>query len=221
VPTPTTLIIFDCDGTIIDSESVIARARAGLAIRYGLAMDPEYALSAFRGTPTQRTIDEIASHLGHTPPGLWDEYLEIVFEMFDAELTPVPHAVEALDWLTNNFDGSIAVGTSGPRDVTRRKLEMTKLDTYFPDAVFTVDDANGIAKPAPDIFLYAARAMGNVPTDQCLVIEDTPVGVAAARAANMPVIGYTGCANDDEAAELAQLGIPTFADLRDVKQFVS
>jgi HAD superfamily hydrolase (TIGR01509 family) len=215
------LIIFDCDGTLIDSEVIIAEARAKLARSYGLEMDSQYALTSFRGTPTQRTIDEIRQHLGYEPEGLWEEYLNLVFALYEDRLQPVDGAIKTLTWLQQHFDGKLAVGTSGPREMTHRKLAMTGLDVFFKDAVFTVDDANGLAKPAPDIFLCAAKTMGDINPSDCLVVEDTPVGVIAARNAMMPVVAYTGCSDENEINELIGMGLTVFNNFRDVTMFVA
>lgn len=190
------LVIFDCDGTLIDSEIIAAAIDAEAMGRLGLTITAaEFALR-FTGMPHREMWRIIQADYGRPlPAGFMEELREVSVRRFAEELRVIEgvhDAVAAVDGI--GLKRCIASSTELPS--LKRNLTTTGLIDVFDPHVFSASQcARG--KPAPDVFLYAASQMGADPTD-CLVIEDSVNGVTAARRAGMPVIGFTGGAHADD-----------------------
>lgn len=180
------LVIFDCDGVLVDSEVLSADVLVTVAAEAGVAFDTAYVARHFLGRSFPTVAQTIRDDFGAVLPADFEMlYRSRLLERFDAELRPTP-GIEAL--LERFAVPSCVATSSSPARVTR-SLSVTGLDRYF-DRVFTASEvARG--KPAPDLFLLAAASMGAEPAS-CLVIEDSLPGVLAARAAGMAVAAYTG-----------------------------
>jgi HAD superfamily hydrolase (TIGR01509 family) len=192
VPTVPTidLVIFDCDGVLVDSERLIVRTEAAILSRLGWPLTPEEVIDRFVGRSAPYMHHEVERHLGR--PIDWHAEFESAYEeVFAAELTPVPGVVEALDRIE---DAGIptCVASSGSHQRMRLTLGLTGLYQRFEGRIFSADEvAHG--KPAPDIFLHAAERMGRATSPRrCAVIEDSVSGVEAAVAAGMRVFAYSG-----------------------------
>ncbi len=137
-----------------------------------------------------RIHDTVHARTGRTLPDDFDDtFHERVFAAFERELAPVAGVTELLGELAG-AGVPYCVASSGSRERIRTGHRATGLDRWFtPDTVFSAQDV-GRGKPAPDLFLYAAEQMGVAP-QRCVVIEDSPLGIQAARAAGMDVYGYT------------------------------
>ncbi len=183
----TELVIFDCDGVLVDSEPISVRLDVELLAELGLTMTVEEVIERFVGRSPEVIVQAVEAELGHPPPDGWFERGEQELrERFEAELEPVPGIVEALGRITL----PACVASSSPPERLRFKLELTGLYDRFAGRIFSASEvANG--KPAPDLFLYAAERMGVQPAG-CVVVEDSRYGVQAARAAGMDVLGYAG-----------------------------
>jgi HAD superfamily hydrolase (TIGR01509 family) len=183
----TPLIIYDCDGTLIDSETiagqVVHRAIAGFGLPYTLN---DYN-AAFTGVPAARSWDMLEEEYGQPfPAGTRDRVDAEIHRRFAEELTLVAGvraAVEALD-----LPRCVASSTGMP--VLRRNMAHVGLMDLFDPHIFSATQVKR-GKPAPDVFLYAASQMGHDPSE-CIVIEDSVNGVKAARRAGMRVLGFTG-----------------------------
>ena len=177
--------IFDCDGTLVDTMPLHHRAwslalqRAGL--RGELDEDLFYSLG---GVPTRRVAELLGAHYGLAVDAdrMFVEKEEIFLEL-QGELRVIPAVVEFARRVARDFPVSVASG--GPKPIVRHTLERVGLAELFPIVVTPEDVTRG--KPAPDMFLLAARLMGVAPED-CLVFEDATPGVEAARAAGMPCV---------------------------------
>ena len=181
------LVIFDCDGVLVDSEIIICRIEAEELTRIGFAITPEEMAARFVGISAETTYAEVEAELDRALPSGHEERVEwLVAEAFDHELEPIPGIHEAL----GNIDLPICVASSGRAERIRRSLLLTGLYERFATNIFS---AHMVAcnKPAPDLFLCAAQGMGVAPVG-CLVIEDSIAGVQAGRAAGMRVFGFTG-----------------------------
>ncbi|GJD34589.1 HAD family hydrolase [Methylobacterium aerolatum] len=181
------LVIFDCDGVLVDSEPLsLACLTAGLN-RIGVAIDVATVRDRFAGTSMVSIMAHIARDYGiEAPPGFVDAVKAETLETFNRELKPVRGVAEAIRAL----DGPICVASSSDPVRLRHSLTLTGLLPLFSGNVFSsAQVARG--KPFPDLFLFAADRMGVAP-DACLVIEDSVPGVTAARAAGMRVAGFTG-----------------------------
>jgi HAD superfamily hydrolase (TIGR01509 family) len=187
VTTPLQLVIFDCDGVLVDSERIAVRVDAVVLAKLGWPMSEAEVVERFVGRSHEFMVAEIEAHLGRRLPTDWeDEFQHLYRQTFDAELTPVDGIVEALDRITT----ATCVASSSTHDKIRYTLGLAGLYQRFEGRIFsTTEVANG--KPAPDLFLYAAERMGVEPP-ACAVVEDSQYGVEASRAAGMRAFGYAG-----------------------------
>ncbi|MFK8850078.1 HAD family hydrolase [Streptomyces sp. Ac-502] len=184
---PIDIVIFDCDGVLVESEWLAARIQAELGTEMGWPLSPAEAAARFLGLSAESIRTQIAAHLGadaaHT---WWERFMERYRRGVDAGLAPpVDGLTEVLDDLTVPF----CVASSGSHEKIAYSLHRAGLYDRFAGRLYSATDvARG--KPAPDLFLYAAEAMGADPA-ACAVVEDSPAGVAAARAAGMRVFART------------------------------
>lgn len=191
-------IIFDHDGTIVDSEEAIVRAYRIWANEYGISGE---RLSEFRGVPSQSISQELV-------PDRWAEAADRI-ETLEVENT---HGVVAMPGSADAFATlpaeQVAIGTSCRAPLLKARMAAAGLP--LPPVVVTFDDvANG--KPAPDCFLVAAKRLGTEP-GRTLVVEDAPAGIAAARAGGFPVLGVLSTATADQLGADAHV-----ADLSQVR----
>lgn len=191
------LAIFDCDGVLVDSEPLSNRALAETLTALGLPTTTEQSIERYTGRSWSSCVALIEQRLGGPAPAeLAPRYRARMRELFERGLRPVAGISAALDALA----APRCVASSGEHEKIRFTLGMCGLRSHFPDGrIFSATDvAHG--KPAPDLFLHAAATLGHEPAE-CVVIEDSPLGVAAARAAGMRVLGY---AERTPAAKLAE-----------------
>lgn len=212
---PRRLLIFDCDGVLVDSERLHVDIDVRCITELGWPITHEEVIERHLGRSERDAIADIASVIGAPVPDAWVQRWRAAYTTaYETELAAVPGVADALRDLTA-AGWVVCVATSGHRDLTWRKLRRCGLDGWFSDeSVFTAAEvAHG--KPAPDLFLLAASRMGFAPSE-CVVVEDSRPGVAAARAAGMPCIGFAGGVT--RAADLAAADVVvTEADgLRDL-----
>jgi HAD superfamily hydrolase (TIGR01509 family) len=181
----TRLVIFDCDGVLVDSDRISLRIQAQRIAALGLETTYEECLSDFLGLGMPATLRILSERLGRPVPDAWVEELgAAVNEAFEHELTPVPGIVEALDAI----ELPTCVASSGSHDKMRFTLGLTGLYARFAGRIFSAEEVRR-GKPAPDLFLHAAARMG-IPAEDCAVVEDSPFGVTAAKSAGMRVLGF-------------------------------
>jgi len=181
------LIIFDCDGVLVDSEIICSRIFAGMLTELGYKISLEDSIRKFTGmsdkTVRQYILDETSLAL---PENLTELTNQQILNTLEVELKPLMLSILKMMKQKNI---KICVASSSPRQRVLRSLEITKQNHYFQDDyIFTSAQVKN-GKPAPDLFLFAAKQMGYQPKD-CLVIEDSIAGIQAALAANMKVIGF-------------------------------
>lgn len=190
-----TCIIFDLDGTLVDSERLCNQAFIDLIPN--LRLDTDELVTRFRGMKLSEIITALESEIG---VALSDDfvakYRAHVSNLFDTNLRPFPGVIDALDQLKL----PICVASSGPSTKINQALRVAKLSRYFENRVFSSYDV-GSWKPDPGLFLHAAQEMGVSPAN-CIVIEDSLVGISAAHAAGMPCIFFnpTGISISELAA---------------------
>jgi HAD superfamily hydrolase (TIGR01509 family) len=203
------LIIFDCDGVLVDSERLSIRVDAIYLERLGWPMSSEEIVERWVGRSDADMRAEIEEHIGGPiPVAIDDEFSRVYRETLDRELVAVDGVREALDVITTPR----CVASSGEHEKIRRSLALTGLTDYFGDRIFSATDvAHG--KPAPDLFLLAAGTLGAEPA-RCAVVEDSVHGVAAALAAGMQAFAYAGGVTPAE--RLARPGAVVFADMREL-----
>jgi HAD superfamily hydrolase (TIGR01509 family) len=205
------LVVFDCDGVLVDSERLSIRLDVELLGRLGWPMDEDEVIERWVGKTDAAMRREIEQHLGRDIGAEWDEFAERYVAAFAAELRPVDGVAEAVDAI-QAAGYATCVASSGSHDKIRRNLELTGLRDRFDDRIFSGEDVVH-GKPAPDLFLEAAAAMG-VAADRTAVIEDSRHGVAAARAADMWVFAYAGGVTPGGA--LAGERTTVFGDMREL-----
>lgn len=195
-------VIFDCDGTLVDSETLGNSVIVECCQEIGLSITLEKALQHFAGRKMAETIDLIASwHNQPLPPHFLETIRARMATAFEERLKPMP-GVHALLAALNTPK---AVASNGPLEKMEITLRVTGLLPYFEGHVFSAYQCESW-KPEPGLFLYAATQMG-VKASRCAVIEDSPLGIRAALRANMRAFGY---APSDEGAELKALGATVF-----------
>jgi HAD superfamily hydrolase (TIGR01509 family) len=187
VADPFELVIFDCDGVLVDSERIGVRVEAEYLAELGWPLSEAEIVERFMGRTAEYMDEAIEARLGSRLPGDWkDQFQRRYREAFAADLVPVHGVVEALDQISV----PTCVASSGSHDKLRLTLGHTGLYGRFEGRIFSgYEVANG--KPAPDLFLHAAARMGADPA-RCAVVEDSRWGVQAARAAGMRAYGYAG-----------------------------
>ncbi|ANS67048.1 hydrolase [Streptomyces lincolnensis] len=198
------LVIFDNDGVLVDSEPISNRLLAGYLTELGHPTSYEDSLRDYMGSAMHRVHDLVEERTGRRLPAEFDDVFHgRVFAAFERELEPVPGAVTVLEKLA--ADGvPYCVASSGSHERIRVGHRTTGLDRWFEDSrIFSSQDV-GRGKPAPDLFLYAAERMGVAPA-RCVVIEDSRLGVQAAVAAGMDVLGFTAMTPADRLAGATQL----------------
>jgi HAD superfamily hydrolase (TIGR01509 family) len=193
------LVIFDCDGVLVDSEPIINRAHARVLNACGYATAAQTLLERFCGMTDAAMREVIERELGRALPGDYDAQ---VGRLLEREFRGALRAVDGVDAAIASLSSPICcyrvcvASSSNPLQL-RRKLELTGLIDHFGGNLFSAALV-ARSKPAPDLFLYAAARMGAAP-GRCVVVEDSRAGIEAARAAGMMAIGFCGgshCASD-------------------------
>ncbi|MFF7206508.1 MULTISPECIES: HAD family hydrolase [unclassified Streptomyces] len=184
------LVIFDNDGVLVDSEPISNTILAGYLTELGHPTSYEDSLRDYMGAAVHRVHDLVLERTGKRLPEDFDDTLHArVFAAFERELVAVDGVTEVLGKLV--AEGvPYCVASSGSHERIRVGHRKTGLDLWFREGnVFSAQDV-GRGKPEPDLFLHAAERMGVAP-ERCVVVEDSPLGVTAAKAAGMDVYGFT------------------------------
>ncbi|HEX6373276.1 MAG TPA: HAD family hydrolase [Longimicrobium sp.] len=186
------LVIFDCDGVLVDSEPIANRVFSAMLGEVGLPMDYDETVRTFVGRSAATCVRMVESRIGRPVPEGWvDAWRQRTLDAFSRELRAVECVAEALDRIAAPF----CVASSGEPAKMRFTLGMTGLLPRFEGRMFSaVEVPRG--KPAPDLFLHAARTLGAAPA-RCAVVEDSAVGVQAGAAAGMTVFGYAAMTDAD------------------------
>ena len=212
------MIIFDCNGVLVDSEQIAATVAAEEFTRIGIPLTPALVSRFFFGRRPADMFAMVEAASGRKlPPSFPSAVAGATLRRLRAELRSVPHAAYALTWLR----GPKCVASSSSPDRIRASLEITGLARFFEHTFSASSVAAG--KPAPTLFLQAAERMGVRPRD-CIVVEDSPAGVTAATAAGMTPIGFVGGshAEGDLGEQLMRAGARAIvADLRHLKGTVA
>jgi len=185
----TLLVIFDCDGVLVDSEPIAARLTAEAVSELGWEMSPELAKAEFLGDTFANIIRRVEEHIGRKVPENWPARSQAqLLAALEQELQPVPGVLTAIHAL-RAAGVELAVGSQGSHQKMQLTLSVTGLLPFFEGRIFSASQV-AHPKPAPDLFLLAASTLGFAPA-QTVVVEDSTRGVKAALAAGMRVLGYT------------------------------
>jgi len=206
---PIELVIFDCDGVLIDSEVISARILVDQLGRVGVHVDFSYVQKHFLGRSWTKVAAEVRISYGLDLDSDFEErYRSDLLSAFETELRAVP----GVDTVIDELGVASCVATSSSPKRARRSLALTGLAPRFGDRLFTASQVKN-GKPAPDLFYFTAESMGIEPA-RCLVIEDSMPGVVAAQTAGMQVWRFTGGSHLEglARAELDQGGTLTVFD---------
>jgi HAD superfamily hydrolase (TIGR01509 family) len=181
------LVIFDCDGVLVDSEIVSFEAEAEALAEVGINLPLDELLERFVGLSSASAFAILEKEYGiRLPSDFAARCRQRVLEAFDRQLRPIAGVVSLLEGLAHRR----CVASSSEPARIRHSLTLTGILHHFDPHIFSATQVTH-GKPAPDLFLFAAAQMGVAP-DRCIVIEDSVPGVTGARAAGMTVLGFTG-----------------------------
>jgi len=207
--TPPKLVIFDCDGVLVDSEIISCRIESELLDKIGLSISTEEIVARFVGLNYDTMAQQIQADYGtRLPDGFESSCLNRFSQAIETELEAVPGIADLLD----HMPYPICLASSSPISRIEKSLAVTGLSDYFNGSVFSAQMVSR-GKPAPDLFLLAAEKCA-VAAPDCLVIEDSVHGINAAVAAGMRSIGFTAGSHCSAAQEeiLADAGADLLAD---------
>ncbi|MEL6648671.1 MAG: HAD family phosphatase [Pseudomonadota bacterium] len=203
------LVIFDCDGVLIDSEAIACAADAEALSDIGYPITTERVVERFAGVPADAMYETIEAEMGRAlPAGFKDQVDQRILDKYRTELKPI----EGIKAVLSEIQVKKCVASSStPSKLALGLVETGVFDLVYPHVFSTVLVEHG--KPHPDIFLYAARMMG-VEVAKCVVVEDSVAGVTAAKAAGMHAIGFTGGSHcsSGHADKLIAAGADTVID---------
>lgn len=207
------LVIFDCDGVLIDSEVISAQMLVAELKTYGVSIDTTYVAHHFLGRSYPVVLSQIQDEFGVAlPDGFEAEYRARLIDAFRANLRIIPGVREVL----SNLNRPFCLATSSSPKRLELSLQLVGLDHIFAGRTATASEVKR-GKPAPDLFLHTARKFGADPS-RCLVIEDSRAGIRAGRAAGMQVWHFTGGSHLNGVATEAPDDAPphhTFASFAD------
>ncbi len=213
------MIIFDCNGVLVDSEPIAATVAAEELQRVGIRVTPDLVARYFTGRRPADMFTEIEAATGQKLPGNFPSMVAMAtMRRFHSELRVIPHVKDALPWLR----GRKCVASSSPMERVRVALRTTGLIEFFEPNLFSASDVRA-GKPAPDLFLHVAQKAGVSPGD-CIVVEDSAAGVAAAQSAGMRAIGFVGGSHAGPGLgwQLTQAGAQAvITDMRALKSTVT
>ena len=208
---PYELIIFDCDGVLVDSERIAIRIESEGLTALGWTLSQEEVIERFVGRSAAYGHAEIVAKLGIAIAESWSaEFWRRYRAALETEAVAVEGVVEALD----QIDTPACVASSSDHDHLRLVLSRTGLYSRFEGRIFSATEVQN-GKPAPDLFLHAAASLG-VPPSACAVIEDSLPGILAAQAAGMDAYAYLGGVTPADRLQLP--GVIPIAHMRDLPE---
>lgn len=199
-------VIFDCDGVLVDSETLSAGVLMAMMRAEGFPISQETFRSDFLGRSFAAAAARAAERFGKPLPDDFEaRYRSILLDRLKADLRPMPDVVLLLKGMSAPF----CLATSSSPQRLAVSLAAAGLDGFFAGRCFTASEVKA-GKPAPDLFLHAARSMGAEPS-RCLVVEDSELGVRAGLAAGMAVCHFSGGAHVQAGYRLPEGLQPHFA----------
>ena len=207
---PFDLVIFDCDGVLVESEELACRVYVDMLRDYGYSLEYKETLHKFYGMTLDTRLKISAQELDWTPP---EDFKPIFFqrqrELSRTQLRAIPHIHELIESITL----PICVASNGSREEVIFRLTTAGLIERFGSAIFSGAEMPR-PKPAPDVYLAAAASF-NIHPSRCIVIEDSVLGATAAIHAGMKVYGYVGF---HSAEALQAAGATPFTSMRELKE---
>lgn len=205
-------VIFDCDGILVDTESISVKVLIELALPLGLELEYEYAVEIFTGSSLIKCFEFIKERVNvDLPVDIEPQFRKRTFELFNKELK----AIDGIHEVVSSLEVPFCVASSGPQNKIALNLKLVNLFTYFEGNIFSCFDI-GKWKPDPAIFLLAAKTMGFEPSE-CVVIEDSVPGVNAAVSGGFDVLGF---ASVKSAESLNNAGAKLFYSMNELPELL-
>lgn len=205
-------IIFDCDGVLVDTEVISNQLLVDMANQYGANIDLDYAMKYFKGSHFKHCLNLINTLVTQPVPQSFEEdYRTVLEKQFKAHVKPINGIKKVID----NLEIPFCVASSGTVEKIRLNLGLVGLLDVFEDKIFSCYTIQKF-KPEPDVFLLAAKTMGFKPSE-CLVVEDSKLGVQAAINGGFDVFGYT---EHDYYKDLEHLATKTFNNMADLLEMI-
>ena len=206
-------VIFDCDGVLVDSETIGNKVLISMAKEFGFEMTTEDAYKNFNGRRLKDCFQQIEKITTQKLPDSFEsEYRRKSFETFKKELQPM----KGVESFIENLNIPFCVASSGPIEKIILTLTTTGLIDKFENKIFSSYQINSW-KPEPEIFLFAAKEMG-FPINECIVIEDSKAGVISAKKGGFEVYGF---ANDHNEKELRDEGAILFYSFKELESMIN
>jgi HAD superfamily hydrolase (TIGR01509 family) len=215
---PIDLIIFDCDGVLVDSEVISCRAHATVLTRHGYPITEQQVLERFLGVSEREARQIVEAKIGRKLPDIEAQIHQETLRFYEGDLNAIAHVGDAIAAI----DLPKCVASSGTPEKIRHGLSCAGLYEQLAPHIFSATQVKR-GKPAPDLFLFAAEQMKAAP-QRCIVIEDSVPGVTGAIAAGMTVLGFFGgshCTSEHEAMLRAAGAKWTFADMRELPELIA
>ncbi len=216
---PVDLVIFDCDGVLVDSELISCRAHADVLTRHGYPITAEQVLQRFLGVSDREARMMVETETGRRFPDDFDQQIKnATLQFYAGDLKAIAHVADAIAAI----DVPKCVASSGTPEKIRHGLTCAGLYEMLQPHTFSASQVKN-GKPAPDLFLYAAGRMGTAP-ERCVVVEDSVPGITGARAAGMTVLGFHGGSHcrAGHAETLRKAGaMATFDDMRQLPDLIA
>ena len=210
---PFDLVIFDCDGVLVNSEPLTNKVYVQMLGEFGYQVDAEQYLHEFSGTYVHDRVEVTSQRLNWTPPAdFLSTFNERLSTVTKAELRPVVGVQSLIESLTV----PVCVASNGSREEIALRLKTAKLTDYFGKAIFSGLEVPH-PKPEPDVFLAAAKAF-NLSPDRCVVVEDSVPGVTAAVRAGMMVYGHAALTS---AKSLQKAGAIPFDNMMELQTILN
>ena len=205
-------IIFDCDGVLVDSETISAKIFQKMAKELGFDLDYETAVEEFAGASMPENLKFIENNIeGNLPEAFEKKFRKRTYETFKTDLKPIDGVHELLKKVKVPF----CVASSGPVEKIRLNLSTTNLMEQFEGRIFSSYEL-GSWKPEPGIFLHAAKVMGYSPSE-CVVIEDSEAGIKAAVAGGFKVYAF---GTSQKESTFKQLGATVFYSMKELESLL-
>jgi HAD superfamily hydrolase (TIGR01509 family) len=179
------LVIFDCDGVLVDSEHLSNQALIDCLSEVNIEMKIDEAFNQFKGRNLADCFTEIEKANFCSLPKIFEtNFRQRRSEYFESRLQPI----NGIEWAVKKIPHAKCVASNGPHQMIKRNLELAGLTHHFGESIFSAYTIQKW-KPEPDLFLYACKEMGAEP-ENCIVVEDSEVGVAAAQAGGFKVLAF-------------------------------
>jgi HAD superfamily hydrolase (TIGR01509 family) len=210
---PVDLVIFDCDGVLVDSEVISCHAHAETLTRHGYPITADQVLLRFLGVSDREARQIIENEMGRRLPDDFDAQIkQAALQRYASELAAIPYVGEAI----NAIGVAKCVASSGTHEKIHHGLTCAGLYDRLAPNIFSATQVER-GKPAPDLFLFAAERMQATPA-RCVVIEDSIPGIKGARAAGMTVLGFHGGSHCRPGYDETLKNAGAFATFDDMRQ---